>query len=108
MPPAGQDMDLTKVDNDTLFGKYQQLQSTVNFMAPQSGDKQMATSADPASQNMLKGMQDQLIQADKELKKRGYTDQQLKPAAAAVKPLDQSDANFKEDLEAMLRIARST
>ena len=106
MPAAGQDMDLTKVDNDTLFGKYQQLQSTINFMAPQGGDKQMAASADPASQNMLKGMQDQLVQADKELKKRGYTDQQLKPAAAAAKPLDQSDANFKEDLEAMLKIAR--
>ena len=106
MPAAGQDMDLTKVDNDTLFGKYQQLQSTINFMAPQSGDKQMAASADPASQQMLKGMQDQLIQADKELKKRGYTDQQLKPAAAAAKPLDQGDANFKEDLEAMLRIAK--
>jgi hypothetical protein len=105
MPPAGQDMDLTKVDNDTLFGKYQQLQSTINFMAPQSGDKQMAASADPASQNMLKGMQDQLIQADKELKKRGYTDQQLKPAAAAAKPLDQSDANFKEGIQAMLKIA---
>ena len=106
MPPAGQDMDLSKVDNDTLFGKYQQIQSTLNFMQPQAGDKQMATSTDPASQQMIKGMQDQLIQADKELKKRGYTDQQLKPAGAAAKPLDQSNAQFKEDLEAMLKIAK--
>jgi len=106
MPPAGQQMDLSKVDNDTLFGKYQQLQSTLNFMQPQTGDKQMATNTDPASQNMIKGMQDQLAQADKELKTRGYNDQQLKPAAAPVKPLDQSNAQFKEDLEAMLRIAR--
>jgi hypothetical protein len=106
MPPAGQDMDLTKVDNDTLFGKYQQIQSTLNFMQPQAGDKQTYTQSDPASQAMVKGMQDQLIQADKELKKRGYTDQQLKPAAAPVKKLDQSDGSFKEDLEAMLKIAR--
>ena len=106
MPAAGQDMDLTKIDNDTLFGKHQQLQSTLNFMQPQSNDKQMATSTDPASQNMMKGMQDQLNQAQEELKKRGYTDQQLKPTQAAAKPLDQSDAQFKEDLDAMLRIAK--
>jgi hypothetical protein len=106
MPPAGQDMDLTKIDNDMLFGKYQQLQSTLNFMQPQTGDKQTYTQSDPASQAMVKGMQDQLIQADKELKKRGYTDQQLKPAAAPAKPLDQSSGQFKEELEAMLKIAR--
>jgi hypothetical protein len=113
MPPAGQTMDLTKIDNDTLFNKHQQLQSTLATMAPPATDK-AAPAGGPASDDMSKGVTDQLNQAQEELKKRGYSDQQLKsnaaPAAPTPKPTPptpaQTESKFKEDLEAMLRIAR--
>ena len=113
MPPAGQAMDLSKVDTDTLFNKHQQLQSTLATMAPKTDDK-AAPAGGPASDDMAKGVMDQLNQAQEELKKRGYSDQQLKsnaaPAGPTPKPTTptpaQTESKFKEDLEAMLRIAR--
>lgn len=113
MPPAGQAMDLSKVDTDTLFNKHQQLQSTLATMSPKTDDK-AAPAGGPASDDMSKGVMDQLNQAQEELKKRGYSDQQLKsnaaPAGPTPKPTTptpaQTESKFKEDLEAMLRIAR--
>ena len=110
MPPAGQAMDLSKVDNDTLFNKHQQLQSTLATMAPKATDK-AAPASGPGSDDMTKGVMDQLNQAQEELKKRGYTDQQLKsnvaPAAAPKSTAPaQTESKFKEELDAMLTIAR--
>jgi hypothetical protein len=81
-PPAPVNTtDVTKMDTNSLYQKYTQIATALQSTKSAAGEQ----TPDPKTKQVIDTMQKQSLEAATELKKRGYSDQQLAQNDATVK-----------------------